>query len=180
MKRAIWLLALGVLAVWPGVAAAEEVGRVISSAPVIQQVAVPRQVCTAQPGTDNAQQCSVQTTQENRTVGYNVVYEYAGKQHSAQLPYDPGPTIRLRLTPVGPAGLPPPIQGADNTVWTPQAVILSPQPIVHEQIVAYPTYYSRPYYQPYYAPYYAPIGVSLGFGFSSGHRFHHHRHRHWR
>ena len=38
----------------------------------------------------NVQQCTTQTFYENRTVAYNVIYEYAGKEHTVQLPYDPG------------------------------------------------------------------------------------------
>ena len=144
------------LAGFAGNAAAQELGRVISSTALIQQVGVPRQVCTTeqvtvQPSktgagaamgaiaggalgnavgdgsgrtiatilgfvggavlgdriegapaaqTQNVQRCATQTIYENRTVGYNVVYEYAGKQYSVQLPNDPGPTIRLQVTPV--------------------------------------------------------------------------------
>lgn len=43
--------------------------------------------------------CSTQTAYENRLIGYNVVYVYAGKQYSVQLPQDPGPTIKLNITP---------------------------------------------------------------------------------
>ncbi len=140
-----------------GLAAAQEVGRVISSTPIVQQVGQPRNVCTteqvavAQPKsgagalmgaiaggamgnavgagagraaatmigimggaivgdniegapmarTQNVQHCSTQTFFENRTVAYNVVYEYAGKQYSVQMPNDPGPTVQLQITPVG-------------------------------------------------------------------------------
>ena len=146
MKQAILLSAMGALASFATVAGAQEVGRVISSTPVIQQVAVPRQVCSAQPvavqqpssgggavvgaivggllgntighgmgraaatgvgivagaavgdnieGRGNYAQaaplCSTQTYYENRTVGYNVQYEYAGKQYNVQLPVRPGP-----------------------------------------------------------------------------------------
>lgn len=147
---------------------AQEVGKVISSTPVIQQVAVPRQVCNTQqvvtggeksgagaamgaiaggaignqigggsgralatmagifggailgdsiegPGTPevkNIQNCSTQTIYENRTMAYNVVYEFAGKQYSVQMPQDPGPTVRLQITPVAPppsyGNVPPP------------------------------------------------------------------------
>ena len=38
----------------------------------------------------NMQRCTTQTFYENRTVGYNVMYEYAGRQYTAQLPNDPG------------------------------------------------------------------------------------------
>jgi uncharacterized protein YcfJ len=137
-------------------AQAQEVGKVISSTPIIQQVAVPRQVCTNQqvmtegqksgagalmgaiaggtvgnqigggsgraaatmlgvfggailgdkiegggnPEMRNVQSCSTQTMYENRTIAYNVVYEFAGKQYTVQMPQDPGPTVRLQVTPV--------------------------------------------------------------------------------
>lgn len=45
----------------------------------------------------NVQQCSTQTFYENRTVAYNVTYEYAGKQYSVQMPQDPGPYVRLQM-----------------------------------------------------------------------------------
>ena len=137
---------------------AQEVGKVISSTPIIQQVAVPRQVCNNEqvvtqgqksgagaamgaiaggaignsmgqgsgraaatmlglfggailgdkvegPGTPevrNVQNCSQQMFYENRTMAYNVVYEFAGKQYTVQMPTDPGPTVRLQVTPIAP------------------------------------------------------------------------------
>jgi hypothetical protein len=33
-------------------------------------------------------------------VAYNVTYEYAGKQYIVQMPQDPGPSVRLQITPV--------------------------------------------------------------------------------
>ena len=220
MKKAVLFSAMGALASMAGVANAQEVGRVISATPVIQQVAIPRQVCnvqqvSAQPSGGGAvlgaivggiignqighgsgraaatmlgtfggaaignnaeaqnsqamQQCTTQMTYENRTVAYNVVYEFSGRQYNVQMPHDPGPTIQLRVTPVG--SNPPPqtaIQAEDGTTLTPQAVYVSP--------AAVPTVIYPAYHRPYYYPYYAPIGISLGFGFYGGHR-HHHR---WR
>lgn len=143
-------------------AQADEFGRVISSTPVIQQVAVPRQVCNTeqvvtpgqksgagaamgaiaggavgnsigqgsgraaatmlgivggailgekiegagQPEVRNVQNCTQQMFYENRTMAYNVVYEFAGKQYSVQMPNDPGPTVRLQVTPVAPPPVP--------------------------------------------------------------------------
>src|SRR5688572_9263019 len=49
MNKAVLISAMGALAAWGTTATAQEVGRVISSTPVIQQVAVPRQVCNSQP-----------------------------------------------------------------------------------------------------------------------------------
>lgn len=140
---------------------AQEVARVVSSIPVIQQVAVPRQVCNTQQvvveqpksgagalmgavaggavgnqigdgsgravatmiglvggallgnriegTTQQAQpqtQCSTQTVYENRAIGFNVTYEYAGKQYQVQLPQDPGPTIRVQVVPLAPGAQP--------------------------------------------------------------------------
>jgi uncharacterized protein YcfJ len=49
----------------------------------------------------NQTQCTTQNVYENRLVGFNVVYEYAGKQYTVQLPQDPGPNIPLQITPAG-------------------------------------------------------------------------------
>jgi uncharacterized protein YcfJ len=135
---------------------AQEVGRVISSTPIIQQVAVPRQVCSndqvvtegkksgagavigaiaggavghqvgggtgrslatvagavsgavlgdkiegrSNPEVRNVQSCSTQMSYENRITAYNVVYEFAGQRYTVQMPQDPGPTVRIQITPV--------------------------------------------------------------------------------
>lgn len=145
--------------------AQDEQGRVISSTPVVQQVAVPRQVCSdqtvtvpgqksgagaliggiaggamgnaigngsgralatviglmggaivgdrieggSQPHTKTVQQCGTQNFYENRTVAYDVVYEYAGRQYRTQMPQDPGRFVRLSVTPME-AAPPPPVQ----------------------------------------------------------------------
>lgn len=52
------------------------------------------------PTTQTVQKCTTQTQYETRTKGYNVTYEYAGRQYSVQMPYDPGPTIPVRVSPV--------------------------------------------------------------------------------
>lgn len=158
------LVSIGACALAPLPAAAQELGRVISSTALISQVSVPRQVCAQEvvqvqtqapvsktgagvliggiaggaignsigngsgraaatvlgilggiivgdkieanntPQTNTTQQtvnrCSTQNFLENRTTGYQVVYEYAGKQYSVQLPQDPGPNIQLQVSPV--------------------------------------------------------------------------------
>lgn len=170
INASVWV-AIACLGTFTGFhAQADEIGKVISSTPIIQQVAVPRQVCSNEqvvtqgqksgagaamgaiaggavgnsmgqgsgraaatmlgifggailgdkiegPGTPevrNVQNCSQQMFYENRTMAYNVVYEFAGKQYTVQMPTDPGPTVRLQVTPVAPppvpmsAGVPPP------------------------------------------------------------------------
>ena len=149
-------LALALGCIFSPAAHAQEVGRVISSTPIIQQVAVPRQVCTQNqvvspgqksgagalmgaiaggaignnvgqgfgrdaatmlgliggalmgdkvegspaPEVRQVQNCTNQVFYENRTTAYNVIYEFAGKQYTVQWPKDPGPTIKLQITPV--------------------------------------------------------------------------------
>lgn len=245
MKHTVLFAALGLVAFG---AAAQEVGNVISSRPVIQQVAVPRQNCApvlvqAEPQTSGmggltgaligagvgsqigggngaiaagligafggallgnnveannmrAQQvavptCTTETTYENRTVGYDVTYEYAGQQYTTRMPYDPGPSIRLQVTPmaqgsvapapgIGAAVTAPPVQG----IATAPAPVVSAAPIVAAAPVyvpapvvvqPYPVYPAYPYpaYRPYYYP---PVSLSLGFVFRGGHG----GHRRWR
>ena len=198
---------------------AQELGRVISTTPIIQQVSVPRQVCTTdqvavqQPKSgagavmgaiaggaignaigngggkaaatmigimggasvgdrvegapltqvQNVQRCSMQTFFDSRPVAFNVVYEYAGKQYSLQMPNDPGPTIRRQISPVGASAqmAPPP----ENLTYA-QPVYGPPANVVVMQ----------PVYPGYYAPtYYSPVGIQLDLGFG-GYR----GHRHWR
>ncbi len=186
--------------------------RVISSTPVIQQVAVPRQVCNTSsviseaPNSgagavmgaiaggamgnavgngsgralatmiglvggavvgnnvegprsqlQNVQQCGTQTSYENRTLHYDVVYEYADKRYNIQMPNDPGQYVRLQINQVGTLPPPAPVQTYQqsqqpNVVYSqPTTVYVQPAPTV---------VYAQPYYQ---QPYYPPIGISLGF-----------------
>jgi uncharacterized protein YcfJ len=244
MKKAV-LSMMGLAAVAAGAQAQDIVGNVVSAVPVVQQVLVPRQVCSHQQvvqpqpsgggalvgavvggllgntighgfgraaatgvgmvagaavgnsieggghGPQAVQHCTTQNTYENRTVGYNVTYEYAGRQHSVQLPYDPGPTVRLQVTPVGsgPAAMPnvhpgglvsaPPIVSApvDGAAVVQSApVVVSSSYVYPASTVVVPAYPAYPAYYPrYYAP---PVSFSIGLGHWGGYR---HRHyRHWR
>ncbi|MDE2418005.1 MAG: glycine zipper 2TM domain-containing protein [Burkholderiales bacterium] len=214
-------LLLPMLCVW-GFATAQDMGRVISSTPVMQQVGVPRQVCTTEqvevqppksgagaalgaiaggalgsaaghgPGRaaatvigaiggavvgdriegtpdtqiQSVQRCGMQTFFENRTVAYNVVYEYAGKQYAVQMPNDPGATIALQVAPVG--------ANAQGTISGPAPLHQSPiyiQPAT--SVIVTRQFY--PYYYP--QPLYAPIAIDLGFGYRDirwgrGHGYH--------
>jgi uncharacterized protein YcfJ len=129
----------------------------------------------------NVQQCSTQTSYENRTMHYDVVYEYADKRYNIQMPNDPGQYVRLQVTPVGTLPPPAPVQTYQqyqtyqqpNVVYSqPTTVYVQPSPVM-----IYPT--------PYPQPYYAPIGISLGLGFSRGYGGgygggHGGGYRHWR
>jgi uncharacterized protein YcfJ len=244
MKKSVLFSAMGVLAATATLANAQEVGRVLSSTPVIQQVAVPRQVCsnqpvavqqpnsgagavvgglaggvignqigggsgraaatalgviggallgnrvesnTNQPQMANVAQCSTQTFYENRTMGYNVRYEYAGKEYQVQMPYDPGPTIKLQVTPVSAAQPAPDVAEAPAPEvaqpGTVQSAVVAGAPTVAPAYPAYATYPAYPAY-PVYAPapayWWPPVSLSLGFGWWGGHGGHWGGHGHWR
>ena len=103
--------------------------------------------------------CTTQTVLENRLVGYTVVYEYAGKTYTVQLPQDPGPTISLQVTPVGTQGVVP--AAPVSTVVQPSVVYTQP-----------PVVYAPP---PVYRPWPINTSINLGWGWYGGSG-----HRHWR
>ena len=253
------LLGTTALVAATGAQAQEVMARVLTSTAVMQQVAVPRQVCTnqqviqqSQPsgagaamgaiaggalgnamgggsGRDiatmiglvggavlgnkvegtrdevrNVQQCSTQTTYENRVLHYDVIYEYDGKRYSIKMPNDPGQYVRLQLNPVGslPApSTPPPTSTAPSTIFTPisgneyrpsqsyqgyqgypsSSTVTVVQPPVYLSapvtVAASPFVY-YPAARPVYQPYVAPIGLSLNW--SNGYHHRHGGHGHWR
>jgi uncharacterized protein YcfJ len=243
MQKTISITTVAVLAALAVSAQAQDItGRVISSTPVVQQVQVPRTVCSNQPvavqqprsgagavlgaiagaalgnaigagagravatgvgliggaavgdriegggvAYQNGQQCSTQTFYENRTVGYNVTYEFGGRQYTMQMPNDPGQTVRLQLSPVG-ASAPQGSYGPTSEIVSVPGVVASSSTVYpgYPTYPAYPAYQSYPAYPAYgypaYAPaypYYSPVGISLGFGFGGGWGGYHHR-GHWR
>lgn len=232
MNKTLFLLAAVAAS---SAALAQEVGRVISSTPVLEQVAVPRNMCQVeqvsvqQPKsgagalmgaiaggamgnavgdgngralataiglfggaimgdrlegspashTQNVQRCATQTFYENRVAGYNVVYEYAGKQHHVRLPQDPGPTISLNVTPVGavtsyPAPMPPLIEeqvGYAQPVYS-QPVYSQPMHVYTQRVIVNPPVTTISYgthYYPRARPAYPAIVIGTGIGVS----------RHW-
>lgn len=150
-------LALTIAACVACAASAQELAQVVSSTPVIGQMAVPQQFCSHDavviPGRSSGggaalgavtgavigsalghgsgrgagavigmvggavigdqldtrsadqvqqvQRCTTHTSYENRVLYYDVVYAYAGRQYSAQMPTDPGSMVPVQVTPVG-------------------------------------------------------------------------------
>lgn len=227
MKRTalFFLLALGAASSF-----SQEMGRVISSTPVTQQVAVPRQVCTTeqvmQPGNksgagalvgaiaggaignsighgngraaataigllggaivgdriegggpgqvQNVQRCSTQTFYENRSVSYNVVYEYAGKQYTVQMTSDPGPFVRLQVTPIGSTQLPERAPVAATTYIEPMYLADGTDQSSYSYYDA-PVVYGAPVVQRTYRP--ATISINLGYHGRPHYPRHHHHDR---
>ncbi len=96
------------------------------------------------PVTRTANSCTQQITYENRVVGYNVVYEYAGRQYTTQMNSDPGSQLTIQVTPAN----------GDMQVYTTPA---PPPPVVVQapvQVQNYPPVVVTPVYRPpvYYNP----------------------------
>ncbi len=96
----------------------------------------------------NVQQCATQTSYQDAVVGYSVLYEYAGKQYTVQMPHDPGPTLAIQVAPAGMAAPSAPVYAQPVA----QAMVQQ----VPQQVVAVPSY--APAY------YYPPVGLSIGLG----------------
>lgn len=211
---------------------AQETARVLSSVPLLQQVAVPRQVCSTQqvtveqpktgagavmgavaggaignqigggdgrtlatiaglvggamlgnriegqpaPRVQEQTTCSTQTIYETRTVGYDVTYEYAGRQYRVQSPQDPGPTLRVQVTPVLPAAAP-----STTVTPVPAPLGLPARPISAAPAGVVLTTYAPAYRVAYPVTYPVTIAVpppARGWNPHGGHSGHNHRNDH--
>ncbi len=120
--------------------------------------------------------CTHQTVYENRTVGYNVTYEYAGKQYQVQTPNDPGPTLRVQVSPVLPAAapqpapslIPSPLPVRPISQEAPGIVVASAAPVVY----AAPAFYPAPVFIGASFGHVGVHGGGHGWGHGGGHRGH--------
>ncbi|GAA6120672.1 hypothetical protein [Acidovorax sp. FG27] len=104
-------------------------------------------------GYQNVQRCSTQTYYENRAVGYNVVYEYAGRQYTTRTQNDPGAWIPLNVQPAvqGMTSYPP----TAGYVQPGVVVTTQPGPVAYVQapppapvVIEYRDAWGQPYYGP--------------------------------
>ena len=120
-----------------------------------------------QPRYQNVQRCTTETYYENRTVGYNVVYEYAGRQYTTRTQYDPGQWIPVTVQPqVGQSYSTQPgnygVYGSGNTYA---------QPGVDTSTSTYPAP----------AAYITPPVTVIEYNYTDGRRpYHHHGNPYWR
>ena len=121
------------------------------------------------------QRCQVVNTTQQRTVGFDVMYEYRGQRYSTRVDHDPGSRLEVAPgsdgvpTPVAAAapqpqpqqyGQPVPAYGQAAPVYAPAPVYYSPAPVVYAPA---PVVYVNPY----------PV-VNIGFGYYGGY------YRRWR
>ncbi len=117
--------------------------------------------------------CQTVTSYENRTVGYDVMYDYAGQRYSTRMARDPGRRLAVSVQPADAGGGSVPAPSAP----VPQAVYDAP--VTYVDAPQQPVYYYQPlppavYYAP--APYvYTAPAISFGIGYYGGWHG-----RHWR
>jgi uncharacterized protein YcfJ len=105
--------------------------------------------------------CTVQNTAQSLTV-YQVVYEYAGKQYSVEMPNDPGPSILIQVSPA-PQGVAPLIGSAPTQYASPLSSTTTVTPVPVYVGAPYPYPYPYPYAYAYPYGYVAPVGISFGY-----------------
>jgi len=71
---------------------------------------------SGQPGQQNVRRCTTQTHYENRMLGYDVLYEYGGRQYSTRTLQDPGRWIPLTVS------VQPAVQTAPTHATSPSSV----------------------------------------------------------
>jgi uncharacterized protein YcfJ len=83
-----------------------DTARVLSATPIYDRVAVPRRECRIEPGAAaeprepvarDVERCDTIADATERIVGYQVRYEYNGRQFSARMPYDPGEQMPVNV-----------------------------------------------------------------------------------
>lgn len=113
-----------------------------------------------QPQYQNVQRCTTETYYENRTMGYDVVYEYAGRQYTTRTQNDPGQWIALSVQPAGQTYSTQPDPYEAQGVYSQPGVVTStypPQPVYQQ-----PTYITP------------PVTV-IEYGYGGGRPYPHHR-----
>ena len=124
------------------------------------------QIEGGQPQYQNVQRCTTETYYQNRTVGYDVVYEYAGRQYTTRTPNDPGRWIGVTVQPAGQTYSTQPDPYAAQGVYSQPGVVTSTYPA--------PAMYPEP-------PYMSPPVTVIEYGYDGGRRpYPHHRNPYWR
>jgi uncharacterized protein YcfJ len=112
--------------------------------------------------TTTVRRCRSVTQRENRIIGYDVTYEYAGRRYTTRLAQDPGERVALDVRVAPRDAVPPPAPVYDDAppaAAPPRSYYYAPPPAVYGA----PVYYGPP------AVYVAP---TIWFGGHWGHRWH--------
>jgi len=121
--------------------------------------------------------CQTTRTTENRIVGYDVVYDYAGQRYSTRMARDPGQRVAVTVQPAEAGALPAPSDAGQIGTPVPSTTeVAPPQTVYYAPAPTYPPTYPAYYYDVAPPVYVAPV-IGFGFGYYGGGYY---RHRHWR
>lgn len=137
-----------------------------------------------QPQYQNVQRCNTETYYENRTMGYDVVYEYAGRQYTTRTQSEPGRFIALTVQPAGQTYSTQPQPYAQQGIVSQPGVVTSTdsQP-PYQQYPQYSPYPQARYPQPSYQQptYITPPVTIIEYGYDNGRpSYPNHRNPYWR
>jgi uncharacterized protein YcfJ len=82
------------------------------------------------PGEVTVQRCRPVSAYENRTVGYDVVYEYAGRRYATRLANDPGARMAIDVNPAAAAAPAAPAPADVEAYPAAPAAVYAPAPAV--------------------------------------------------
>ena len=148
-----------------GRAAATGIG-VVAGSVIGNQVEANANPATAVP----VRRCQTVSRYENRVVGYDVVYDYAGQRYTTRMAQEPGRRIAISVQPLDERATGQPVP----TYTGPADQGVSPQTVYYAPVPPRTVYYAPvPPQTVYYAP--APavsvwprIGLDFGFGYRGG------------
>mgnify|MGYP002146318783 CR=1 FL=1 len=88
------------------------------------------QIESGRPGYQNVQRCTTETYYDQRVIGYDVTYEYAGRSYTTRTQSDPGQWIPITVQPAVPgmSGYTPPGYAAQNAGDPEKAIAAEPMP----------------------------------------------------
>ena len=116
-------------------------------------------------GYQNVQRCTTQTRYDNQFLGYDVVYEYGGRQYSTRTQQDPGQWIPVTVQPAVAPAAPPSSYPQDYGYNSVQPGVV----VTETPVYTTPVYTSPVYVSPSYG---ATIEYHRGGGWDHGYRGH--------
>jgi len=140
----------------------------------------------------NLRRCSTQTSYEDRTTAYSVVYEYAGREYTAQMRQDPGRHVHVRVqavadegtaasqyTPPAQARSVPPVSARPPPVYVERSGYREGREPIYRSDAPAAVRYEQPLYDRpgYYEPAYPQFGTGLVLGALIGYGINRHQ---WR
>jgi len=136
----------------------------------------------------SVRRCTTQSSYEDRTTAYSVVYEYGGRQYTTQMRQDPGRYVQVQLqarpegeaappqyTPPARARSAPPVSSRPPPVYVERPVYRGyqsyPEPVYQTYPAPAPVYYGPAYYEPAYPQFGTGLvlGALIGYGAHYGH-----------